>query len=735
LDNTEIFVGLNEYQKEAITTTEGYVRVIAGAGSGKTKALTNRYAYIVSNLGIHPSKVLCVTFTNKAAQEMKNRVRKIIGDGYDTGLITTYHGFCVRVLREDINHQHYPKDFIILDNEDQKAILRDIYEELNLSLKYDSFKEILKMISQKKLNAEYVRMLASLESKINPEEALDLHQKIFLMYLRKQKKVFGLDFDDLINFTFILFKDFPDVLEKWQDRLHYIQVDEFQDSSSRQFFLVQRLSEKNNNLFVVGDPDQTIYEWRGARPEFLVDFDKTYPSSKTIFLNQNYRSTPEVLCVGNSIIKRNQLRVDKDMFTNNPPGLKVIHYHGKTEEDEAKWIADRIEFVVKNHDARYSDIAILYRAHYLSRYIEQGLIKAGISYTIYGGIRFFERKEIKDILAYLRLLTYGDDLSFIRMVNIPKRRIGKEKVDFLKKKSEEENSTLFETLKKYQTDSLFEKTKAKELITAIEDIRKVYKDMKVSDVVQLVLGETGYEKYLREDGDQDRLDNLAELNNSIVNYEENIGEETTLENYLRQIALYTDLDKNEAKNNVKLMTIHIAKGLEFSYVFLSGLFEGAFPNSRALESRNKRALEEERRLAYVAITRAMKELYLTESEGIAAYGKTKYPSRFIFEIKEGLCDQVGFIDEDLVREANEFIESSNKKLENAVVGSMYNEGDIVLHHIFGKGIIEKINTEEKTYLVKFDKVDGVKPISFDFKGLLRIEKENEDCSKDELKKV
>lgn len=722
MDSNDIFIGLNQQQKEAITTTEGYVRVIAGAGSGKTKALTNRYAYIVSQLGIHPSRVLCVTFTNKAAQEMKNRVRKLIGDGYDTGLITTYHGFCVRVLREDINHHHFPKDFIILDEEDQKAILRDIYEELSLSLKYDSFKEILKMISFKKSNAEYVRILTSLENKINPDEALNLNDRIFLIYLRKQKKVFGLDFDDLINFVFILFKDFPDVLKKWQERLHYIQVDEFQDSSSRQFYLVQKLSEKSNNLFVVGDPDQTIYEWRGARPEFIVNFDKTYPSCKTIFLNQNYRSTPEVLSVGNSIIKRNKLRVDKDMFTHNPSGFKVIHYHGKTEEDEAKWIADRIEIIIKNNNAKYSDIAILYRAHYLSRYIEQGLIKAGISYTIYGGIRFFERKEIKDILAYLRLLAYGDDLSFARIVNTPKRRIGKEKVDFIKKKSEEENTTLYETLKKYQNDALFEKTKAKELINAIEEIKKVYKNMKVSDTVQMVLEKTGYEEYLREDGDQDRLDNLAELNSSIVNYEENIGEETTLEEYLRQIALYTDLDKNEAKNNVKLMTIHIAKGLEFPYVFLCGLFEGAFPNARSLESRDTRALEEERRLAYVAITRAMKELYLTESEGVGAYGKKKYPSRFIFEIKEGLCDQVGSIDEELIREANEFIESSNKKLEEKKLESKFAEGDEVEHPVFGKGIIEQLDNNECTYLIKFNKIDGVKPISYSFRGLVKLEK-------------
>ncbi|ANW98779.1 ATP-dependent DNA helicase PcrA [Thermoclostridium stercorarium subsp. thermolacticum DSM 2910] len=698
-------------------TTEGYVRVIAGPGSGKTKTLTARYAYIVKGLGIQPSNILCVTFTNKAAQEMKKRVRKMIGDGYDTGLITTYHGFCVRVLREDINHLYYPKRFIVLDEEDQKAILQDIYDELNLNLRYNSFERVLQYISMRKNNdSSYVKMLSNVDHAFNAQDITDLKEKIFLMYLNKQKKVYGLDFNDLINFTIVLFEDFPEVLEKWQARLNYIQVDEFQDSNSKDFYLVKRLSEKNGNLFVVGDPDQTIYEWRGAQPEILVNFDKDFPSCKTIVLDQNYRSTPEILSVSNSLIKRNKMRVDKDMITYNQSGIKVMHYHGKSEEDEVKWIIQRIKYINKNCGAPKSSIAILYRAHYLSRYIEQGLIEAGIDYTIYGGIKFFQRKEIKDALAYLRLIAYGDDLSFLRIINVPRRRIGREKINYLLQKSEEENTSLYEALKKYCTASLFKGTKAKDFVEAIEYFRNNYRNMAVSELLRDVLHKTGYEEYLRKDGDLDRLDNIAELFNSIVNFEHNEEDDLTLENYLQQIALYTDADRDDKMDSVKLMTIHTAKGLEFPYVFLCGLSEGILPNSRSLEERKEKALEEERRLTYVAITRAMKEVYLTESEGISNFGTTKYPSRFIFEIEEGLLDRIGEIEEELIKEAKAYIEKSNQKINGTE--NIFKEGDAVSHPVFGNGMIQRVDMDKKMYIIKFDNINDAKPISFSYKNLM-----------------
>lgn len=718
----QILQGLNEEQIEAVKTTEGYVRVVAGAGSGKTKALTHRYSYIVKGLGINTSNILCVTFTNKAAAEMKKRVRKIIGSGYDTGLITTYHGFCVRVLREDIFHLKYPKQFIILDEEDQKAILREIYEEMGLNITYNTFNVILKAIHEYKLNPDYVRLVTDTKNIINPDKEESIQTRIIYKYLLKQKKVFGLDFDDLINFTFILFEDFTEVLEKWQSKLHYVQVDEFQDSSIRQIALIDMISNKNKNLFVVGDPDQTIYEWRGARPEYFVNFDKTYPSCKTIILNENYRSTPEILDLGNSLIKKNKLRIDKDMFTKNPSGLKVIHYHGKDETDEIKWITTKIKSLTADNKVKLSDIAIIYRANYLSRFIEQGLIKEGIDYTIYGGFKFFQRKEIKDALAYLRLISSGDDLSFIRVVNTPKRNIGKKRIQFIKEKAEDEDLSYLEVLHKYIEEPIFVKTQAKKFLNVIEKYRKTYKNMSVSELLKSVLEESGYDEFLREDGDQDRIDNMSELFSSIVNFEQSLGEETDLDEYLQLITLYTDYDKKEERDSVKLMTIHTAKGLEFPYVFLSGFTDGVLPSNRALEDRKRRALEEERRLTYVAITRAMKEFYMTESEGITNRGVKKIPSRFIFEVKQSLFDRIGVIEESFFEETLNYIKQSNILLDESLNDNIsFSQGDTVEHPVFGRGEIISTDKKQKIYHVKFNKIENEKPISFDFKGLEKLQ--------------
>lgn len=402
----EILDNLNEQQLEAVKTTEGYVRVIAGAGSGKTKALTSRFAYIVNRLGINSSNILCVTFTNKAAQEMKKRVKSIIGDTFDVSLITTFHGFCVRFLREEINKIQYPKSFIILDVEDQKTILREIFTELNISSKDLTFKQVLRNFSLKKKNLDYLAYV--IENKKNESiETLDI---IFQKYLEKQQRNYALDFDDLINFTIYIFTNFNDVLLKWQKNIHYIQVDEAQDCSDNQFLLVEMLSRVHNNLFMVGDPDQTIYEWRGAKPEYLVDFDKIFPNCETIIMNQNYRSTPNILKLGNHIIKNNKIRVDKDMITQNPEGFEVIHFHGQNEFEETLWVSNEIKEIVKTENAKYLDITILYRANHISRNIEQSLIRENIPYTVFGGIKFFERKEIKDVLSFLRLIVFEDDI-------------------------------------------------------------------------------------------------------------------------------------------------------------------------------------------------------------------------------------------------------------------------------------------------------------------------------------
>lgn len=713
----QITKDLNAKQLEAVTTTEGFVRIIAGAGSGKTKALTSRYAYIIEALGISPSNVLCVTFTNKAAQEMRNRVRFLVGEGKDTSYITTYHGFCVRVLREDIHKIQFPKDFIIMDTEDQKTMLHQIYEDLNITTKVLTYKQIIKNIEFQKKNLEYINRVANTDENFDIENNESLVDKVFLAYLKKQKKNFALDFNDLINYTIFIFSKFPEVLEKWQERLHYIQVDETQDSSANQFGLVEMLSRKHRNLFIVGDPDQTIYEWRGAIPEILVDFDKSYPTCKTIILDENYRSTPDILSVGNSIIKNNKIRVDKEMFTKNQNGFKVVHFHGKSEFEEGFWIASTIK-KLQESGVSLKEISILYRANYVSRYIEQALIREDIRYAIFGGIRFFERKEIKDALSYLRLISFGDDLSFLRIYNEPKRGLGKKFTETLTQKANTENTSLYNSLKNNLLLKPFNNEGANSFVELIEKAKQKVNELSVSDLLQYVLDESKIIKELREDGDEDRLENIKELISSIVFYEkESGGERFSLTDYLQEIALYTDMDFKEDKNWIKLMTIHTSKGLEFPYVFLCGMSEGILPSYMSLMERKGRALEEERRLTYVAITRAMKGLYITESEGFNYNTGNKYPSRFLYEIKKTLLVEEGEIDDELFQESQRYISSLNRIIENKA--ELFSLNDTVLHPIFGKGMITIVNEEKQEYLIKFDNHEDSKPINMDFRRLQR----------------
>ncbi|MEC3883287.1 UvrD-helicase domain-containing protein [Halobacillus sp. HZG1] len=715
----ELLDGLNPSQQEAVVSTEGYVRVIAGAGSGKTRALTHRYAFIVNELGIDPANMLSVTFTNKAAHEMRRRVKKLIGGEQDTGFITTYHGFCVRVLREDIHRLFYPKNFVILDVEDQKILLREIFEDMGLKLNDKTFKRILDKIGILKGNTHYVQQMILRGAMPSVEDSGDLDSQIIQQYLKKQKRVYGLDFDDLLNFVFTLFEQNKEVLEKWQDRLFYIQVDEFQDSSFKQFELVKMLSEKQGNLFVVGDPDQTIYEWRGADPKYMVDFENYFPDAQTIFLKENYRSTPEILSLGNALIRNNYFRVDKDMLPVNPHGVKVVHYHGKDEIKEAKWIVNRIKQLVENKKANLSEIAILYRANYLSRFVEQELIAENIEYTIFGGFKFFDRLEIKDALAHLKMIAFQDDLSFSRIINVPKRQIGKKRMGFLREKAEEEGKSLYETLKKYVDHDRLRRTGASTFIEAIEYLKGIRSKRKVSELLQEAMQVTGYEAYRREDGDQERLDNMTELLHSIVQYEQTLGEDIDLDEYLQMVALYSDNDRADQVDSVKLMTIHTAKGLEYPYVFVIGMSESVLPNVRAIRQRKERGLEEERRLAYVAVTRAEQELYLTESEGFQNGGQKKYPSRFIFEVEDHFYDRIGELDASLIEEAKEYIRASHR-LEREPAGDYLEKGTRVKHPVFGEGSIKEIDEKKNNYLVFFDRLKAPRPISRNFKKLEKL---------------
>lgn len=712
----KILENLNEQQRKAVTETEGFIRVIAGAGSGKTKALTSRYAYIVEALGINSSNILCVTFTNKAAQEMRKRVKRLVGENSDLSYITTYHGFCVRVLREDINKIQYPKSFIIMDVEDQKSILREVFNELGLNQKVFTFKQVLRFISVEKSKLDYLSYI--LENKKHDNDR-ELH-RVFFKYLEKQQRNYALDFDDLLNYTLYIFSKNQDVLEKWQKRLHYIQVDETQDSSQKQFMLIEMLASFHKNLFVVGDPDQTIYEWRGAKPEILVDFDKQFPTAQTILMNQNYRSTPNILNLGNHIIKNNKIRVDKDMFTLNNEGIQVTHFHAKNDFEEGLWVANEIKRLVKENNAKYSDFAVLYRANFVSRIIEQSLIRENIPYSVFGGIRFFERKEIKDVLSYLRLVVLGDDFSFLRVINTPSRGLGKKFIENLSKIAEAENKTLLESLRLRLNDKEFSKSGAIEFINLIDNFSKRKDEIKVSDLVKEILDSTGLSAYYRADGDTDRLENIKELQTSIIVLENDDAESLLLENYLQEISLYTDMDIEDDKNErVKLMTIHTSKGLEFPYVFLSGFSDGVLPSAMSIKERRKRALEEERRLAYVAITRAEKAFYMTESEGYNfTTGMNKYPSRFLFEISDNFFVRQGELSQEIIDEAKEHIRLETERLNRQE--EQFQVDDIVNHSIFGKGKILTVDEEKGEYQIYFEERDITKPINFEFRGLTKL---------------
>lgn len=724
--NDPILDNLNPNQLQAVKTTEGYVRVIAGAGSGKTKALTSRFAYIVDRLGINSSNILCVTFTNKAAQEMKKRVKALIGDTYDMSFITTYHGFCVRFLREEINKIHYPKNFIILDAEDQKSILRDVFTELQINSRHLTFKQVLRFISKQKSTSDYLGYILENKS-FEPDESDSLSSRVFQMYLDKQKRNYALDFDDLIHFTAFILDNNNDVLLKWQENLHYIQVDEAQDSSENQFHLVEMLSRVHQNLFLVGDPDQTIYEWRGAKPEYLVEFDTIFPDTQTIIMNRNYRSTPNILKIGNHIIKNNTIRVDKDMITDKPEGFEVVHFHGKNDFEESRWIASEIKEILQSEEASYSDITILYRANHLSRNIEQALIKDNIPYTIFGGIRFFERKEIKDVLSMLRLIVQGDNFSFLRMHNQPARGLGKKFLERLSLLAGEQNLSLLQALEKNAADKELAKKGARDFAALISELREIAKTKSISDLVKIILDKSGLSELYRKDGDEDRIENIKELVNSMLLLEKENNAPVNIAEYLQEIALYTDLDADTVQQDkVRLMTIHISKGLEFPYVFLCGFTEGVLPSALSIKERRKRAIEEERRLMYVAVTRAEKRFYMTDSEGFNfTTGLNKYPSRFLFEISEEFYIRKGKLSRELIQ--------SGQTGQNNIQGdhdTAFREGDMVMHPVWNKGKVKAVNIEKSQYVVDFFEIGKEKPIDFSFRHLTPAEDNTAEQSTD-----
>ena len=734
---TDIFQGLNEDQISAVTMTEGFVRVVAGAGSGKTNTLAHRYAYLVKAAGIHPSNVLCVTFTSKAAGEMKSRVRRLIGEGYDNSLITTYHGFCARLLREDIHRLMYPQRFVIVDESEQRRILSDIYSELDLRLDHASFEKLQGGIHRLKSDESYVSAAVSGElSGIHippipgvPSDPLD--DRIARMYLERQKRIYGLDFDDLVSYTFEIFKCYPEVKEKWSDRLYYIMADEFQDSSRRELRLIKQLCSAHGNLFVVGDPDQNIYEWRGADMSILVDFDRTFPGAETIKLSRNYRSTGHILGAANSLISNNKNRVEKELYTLDADGEPVVWYHAKSEKDEGALISGEIKRLVADGGFRYRDCAVLYRASFLSRFIEQALSDAHIPYEIYGSARFYDRMEIKDALSYVRLALYSGDDDLMRVVNTPRRGFGKTKLAALKAIAEDERSPLYDALAAHINDPIFSFPGARAFVETINRLRELKETLSASALLGEALKLSGYEDWIRAGGSMERLDNLAELKRSVWEKEQSWGETYTAENWLGQIALESDETRESDTDRVKLMTVHASKGLEFPAVFTVGMSEGIFPSSRTLEERKDAGLEEERRLCFVAATRAMKRLYMSESEGTSqddGKSRQKRPSRFLFELGEKDSVRIGELPKELLPD-------TSPRAEGAQPEAGISAGDEVDHPLFGHGIVEKKDEAKGVLYIRFDKSGQLRPVSADYdfsawKGISAPQKPENDQEKE-----
>lgn len=687
--------GLNDKQIEAVKATEGRIQVVAGAGSGKTKVLAHRFAYLVNEIGIDPGNILCTTFTNKAAKEMASRISKMVPAGSTNDFICTIMGFCVKIIRRDCYRLGFPKNFTILDESDVKLLAKKVLQKFEMDVSVSNVNTFLKSVYSLKISCDYIQkyMLTTSPKFINSEDLSP--EETFIHY---QTVNYRLYFDDLVRFAIFLLGHFSDVKDYWQDKLNYIMVDEAQDCNTSEWNLIELLAGKYNNLFIVGDPDQAIYEWRGSRPTYFVH----WKYDQQIVLAQNYRSTPNILNVANSIISNNENRIPKDLFTQKGSATTVVHFHAKSDQEEAEWITRQIVKLQKENNVSNSSFAILYRASYMSRPIEQVFINSGLQYTIWGGTRFFERKEIKDTLAYLSLIVNDDNLSFSRIVNFPQRGFGEKSLSNIEKLSEKLGISCFDVLRT-EAEKLRGKkyTQIKNFIRLIDECREFLPISSPSEIINYVLKESHITTMYRDDNDTDRLENIEELINFVSLYEaEHADEDITLSTFLQDISLYTNLDKKSG-DTIKLMTIHQSKGLEFPVVFICGLSEGLFPSHRSLRERKKAALEEERRLMYVATTRAENYLFLTESEGYNTQNQLiKFPSRFIMEIKKDLVVLEGEMDDSLWRRS----QLEQIKINDEISGdtsSMLKLGDTVFHSVLGSGTIVDINYSRYMAKVRF----------------------------------
>lgn len=649
----ELLANMNPRQKEAVMHTEGPLLLMAGAGSGKTRVLTHRIAYLIEEKNVNPWNILAITFTNKAAREMKERVNQLLGSGGEDVWVSTFHSMCVRFLRRDVDQIGYSRNFTIIDTSEQNTLMKRVLKELNIDPKKYDPRSILGAISNAKNElltpADYENQQGSLFEQIVG--------RCYALYQKELRNNQCMDFDDLIMNTIRLFKENEDALQFYQRKFHYIHVDEYQDTNHAQYTLVNLLADRFKNLCVVGDADQSIYGWRGANMQNILDFEKDYPDAAVILLEQNYRSTQTILNAANQVIKNNRNRPDKNLWTENRAGEKITYYRGDSERDEARFIVSEMQKQIADKGRKFGDFAVLYRTNAQSRVIEEMLLKANVPYTMVGGRKFYDRKEIRDILAYLSAIANpSDSLSLERIINVPKRGIGATSVEKLREFASLHEWSLLEAAMNVDLANISGKA-GKELGSfgmMMDQFAQMIPYLSVTELTKEILDKTGYKQDLINQNNlesQSRLENLEEFLTVTQEFDKRFeaqneddadAPEEKLTVFLNDLALLSDVDSYEEESSqVTLMTLHAAKGLEFPVVFLIGLEENIFPLSRALMEESE--LEEERRLAYVGITRAEEELFLTNAFSRTLYGRTQYnrPSRFVEEIEQDLLQSLG----------------------------------------------------------------------------------------------
>ena len=688
---------LNDKQREAVEWPDGPLLVLAGAGSGKTRVLTTKLAYLVNEKEVNPYNILAITFTNKAAKEMKERAFKMLGSDAYKMQISTFHSLGLFLIRENYDKLGFEKNFTILDSDDSLTIIKKILKDMNLDPKVYNPRAIRNKISSAKnelMDSNYYSRFANSEYE---EIVLD----VFRRYEQKVLKNNSMDFDDLLLLPIKLFKKYPEVLEKYQDRFRYILVDEYQDTNEAQYILIKMLSAKYKNICVVGDLDQSIYGFRGANFRNILNFEKDYPDAKVVPLEENYRSTGNILNVANDIIKHNKQRKEKNLWTRNSNGPKIRYHRAYDEKDEASYVMEEIKKLIINGEPK-SSIAVLYRTNAQSRNMEEALLRENIPYKVVGSFYFYNRKEIKDLISYLKLIyNPNDDVSLMRVINVPKRQIGPKTIENLASKALEKGVSLYEAI---------DGGKELEFKKLIEKLKKESENISLTELAEMILVESGMRKELESSKTIDaeiRLENLEEFKSITKSFEENNGV-ISLEEFLLEISLVSDMEEHKNNNDVvTLMTIHSAKGLEFDHVFIIGLEEGLFPHSNCLDSSDE--IEEERRLCYVAVTRAKKTLTLVNAKRRMLYGNTNAnpPSRFISEINDEYLDKDAFEDEVHFNK-DEMIDKD----------ASYCVGDHVIHNIYGEGVVVALGGSVLS--IAFSHPYGIKKIMKGHKSIRKV---------------